>query len=307
MNPEDPQDAMGGAPVQEVPPGGEASNRELLALMANMMRQQQQLMQQLAQPLQPPTPQGPREVVLANPEVMPKYDGKKNVDDFLETYEAMSMGEPLTNKRLLGHLKGDALEWYMRNATKLVNLDWVGIRAELVRAFRASDPMQEWWNQLQSRVQRKNEGARSYIIDKQYYCLKVNPNMREGEMLLWIRAGLNPDCLRAAGLVNPVTVDQLISVCAGVESVEQVLAQKSQPRQGRNGGNGKQQQAGSANGKGGPTPPKPPSAEQPKSKRPLEEVTCYNCQKKGHYSSQCKEPKAPRVHPAATTSSTSEN
>lgn len=275
--------------------------------MAEMSLQHQQALSQLAQQqqqqqlhapaLNPAPPANLLSAALKNVK-LPTYSGEKDGEE-LETwlfmlqeyFEAAPGSTPEQQLRLAGmQLRGQAATWWRDVSQKSSSpQNWHAFATELKRMFLPINRVTLARDKLAVARQRDRDSLSTYTTYMRRLFLSV-PNLTEEDKVDRYVRGLQPYLRKETYLTEPATFEAAVQTAAKHEALRQSF---NKPHTGYFG---KQQNSGTSS-HSGPRPMELGAVNSGQSRQDVRQnqrtdrskVICYNCNKPGHYKSECPE------------------
>nr|CAH7769236.1 unnamed protein product [Callosobruchus chinensis] len=199
-----------------------------------------------------------------------KFNGKTSLIEFLELVQSL-MASRGCNEMDLYAAAGDLFEgiawtWWHNGFVRGAFHDW----GDLVRQLKDAFLRDNYDINLIDEIRRRKQGQREPVItfiafmESQFNRLTSNP-FTEKDMVNIIRRNLLPDYVKSLALYDILTLGQLTSFCRKLE--DSFLT--CQP--------GNRSDSSLGNDAYSPAPRKP--------------IVCWNCEKLGHSSQQCRSPR----------------
>ncbi|XP_049268850.1 uncharacterized protein LOC125757361, partial [Rhipicephalus sanguineus] len=175
-----------------------------------------------AGPLQPPPPALPITNRLRDPPVFSGLRGD-DVEDWIQNYDLVSdlnrWDNPQKLRNVPFYLSDVAKTWYWNHHPDLP--DWDTFAQHLRQIFGAPTVRAEAAKKkLAERIQLPGESYTSYIEDVLALCKRVNATMSPTDQIRHIIKGINTVAFNALATQNPVTTQDVITICQRLEELQ---------------------------------------------------------------------------------------
>lgn len=205
-------------------------------------------------------------------------------------------------------LSGTAYDWYLsmgqKRIARAVEVDqrspWILTREIFIRYFLGDSDKMAIKNEVDTTFQQENEGITTFMPRLLRLVQLVEPNKPEDELVELVKSKLRSNYQDKLAMHSIFSLDTLNDLCLKIEAGLQAAQQAAVRERANVDSKGKKKFETRSN-KGGKKMAGSTSDERKAA------VTCYRCERKGHYSPDCRAKTKPDGSPCNNTKTKSKN